>query len=224
LPLFELSKEIIFPDPELALKDGLLAIGGDLSTDRLIEAYANGIFPWYSDDSPIMWWSPNPRMILYPSDFKLSKSLKNTLNKKQYTVKFDENFKEVINRCAKKLRFDEEGTWITDKMISAYIQLHKSGFAHSVETYFNNKLVGGLYGVSLGKAFFGESMFYDERDASKIAFYHLVERSKEWKFHFIDAQIETEHLLSLGATNISRTRFLSELKTAIKEPTIRGKW
>lgn len=224
MPLFELSKEIIFPDPELSLQDGLLAIGGDLSVERLIQAYATGIFPWFTDSGPIMWWSPNPRMVLYPKDFKISKSLRRKINKGQFEIRFDYDFEEVIKRCADKARFDQDGTWITTEMMEAYISLHKYGYAHSVETYMNNNLVGGLYGVSLGKAFFGESMFFEESDASKIAFYHLVEQLKDWDFHFIDAQVETEHLQSLGAINIPRSRFLNELKIAINEPTIKGKW
>ncbi len=224
MPVYALNKEIIFPDPNLADEQGLLAIGGDLTPERLVLAYANGIFPWYSDNDPIMWWSPDPRMVLYPADFKISKSFQQTLRNSSFEVKFDTNFKNVIDKCAKVPRYGEDGTWITDDMKKAYIDLHRIGFAHSVETYRNGKLVGGLYGVSLGRAFFGESMFHLERDASKVALYYLVERVKEWKFRFIDAQIETDHLQSLGAISISRANYLNILKEVIKWPTKRGKW
>jgi leucyl/phenylalanyl-tRNA--protein transferase len=224
VPVYALNKEIIFPDPNLADEQGLLAIGGDLTPERLILAYANGIFPWYSDNDPIMWWSPDPRMILYPADFKMSKSFRQTLRNSNFEVRFDTDFKNVIDKCAKVPRYGEDGTWITDDMKKAYIDLHRIGFAHSVETYRNGKLVGGLYGVSLGRAFFGESMFHSERDASKVALYSLVERVKEWKFRFIDAQIKTDHLQSLGAISISRVDYLNILKEVIKWPTKRGKW
>ena len=224
MPVYALSDEIVFPDPELANEIGLLAIGGDLSIERLLLAYSNGIFPWYSEDDPIMWWSPDPRMVLFLEKLKLSKSLQQSLNNKEYEVKFDTNFKEVIENCSKTVRKDQEGTWITQEMKDAYLDLHESGFAHSVETYYNGKLAGGLYGISLGRAFFGESMFYRERDASKIALYYLVQKIKEWDFHFIDTQVETEHLKSLGAINIKRSKFLSLLKKSLNYPTLKGKW
>ncbi len=224
MPVYALNKEIIFPDPNLADEQGLLAIGGDLIPERLVLAYANGIFPWYSDGDPILWWSPDPRMVLYPADFKMSKSFRQTLKNSNFEVRFDTDFKNVIDKCAKVPRYGEDGTWITDEMKQAYYSLHKSGLAHSVETYRNNKLVGGLYGISLGRAFFGESMFHIERDASKVALYYLVERAKEWKFRFIDAQIETDHLKSLGAVSISRVKYLNILKEVIKWPTKRGIW
>ncbi len=224
MPVYALNKEIIFPDPNLADEQGLLAIGGDLIPERLVLAYANGIFPWYSDGDPILWWSPDPRMVLYPADFKMSKSFRQTLKNSNFEVRFDTDFKNVIDKCAKVPRYGEDGTWITDEMKQAYYSLHKSGLAHSVETYRNNKLVGGLYGISLGRAFFGESMFHIERDASKVALYYLVERVKEWKFRFIDAQIETDHLKSLGAISISRVDYLNFLKEVINWPTKRGKW
>jgi len=163
MPVYALSDEIIFPDPELANDIGLLAVGGDLSLKRLLLAYSQGIFPWYSEEDPIMWWSPNPRMVLFPEKLKLSKSLQQTIKNKEYEVKFDTNFKEVIENCSKSVRKDQKGTWITPEMKNAYLDLHESGFAHSVETYYNGKLAGGLYGISLGRAFFGESMFYRER-------------------------------------------------------------
>ncbi len=224
MPVYALSDEIVFPDPELANEIGLLAIGGDLSIERLLLAYSNGIFPWYSEDDPIMWWSPDPRMVLFPEKLKLSKSLQQRIKNKEYEVKFDTNFKEVIENCSKTVRKDQEGTWITQEMKDAYLDLHESGFAHSVETYYNDKLAGGLYGISLGRAFFGESMFYRERDASKIALYHLVQKIKEWGFHFIDTQVETQHLKSLGAINIKRSKFLSLLKKSLNYPTLKGKW
>lgn len=224
MPVYILDEEISFPHPSHADRDGLLAIGGDLSEGRLIFAYTNGIFPWFDKDSPILWWSPDPRMILVPAEFKKSKSLAQTIRRGIFEVRFDENFKSVIENCAKTGRRDEEGTWITDEMITAYTLLHESGYAHSVETYIDGKLVGGLYGVSLGKAFFGESMFFLHRDASKVALAALVERSLEYGFHFIDAQQRTEHLRSLGARPVARSVFLSMLKEAVKFPSVTGKW
>ena len=224
MPVFALDDRIVFPDPGLADESGLLAVGGDLSMKRLVLAYSNGIFPWYSEGEPIMWWSPDPRMVLFPDDFKVSKSLKQTIRNKNFEVRFDYNFEEVIDNCSKTLRKDQEGTWITKEMKAAYIKLHEAGYAHSVETYYDGRLAGGLYGISLGKAFFGESMFFKEKDASKIAFYFLSEKIRGWNFNFIDAQIETSHLKNLGAVSISRNDFLIMLKKALKYPTIKGKW
>jgi len=224
MPIFSLPDEIIFPDPNLAEEDGLLAVGGDLSPERLIQAYANGIFPWYSDGEPILWWSPDPRMILFPDKFKISKSLEQSIRNKNFEVYFDKDFESVINNCASSGRKGDAGTWITDEMQKAYIKLHEAGFAHSVETYLDDRLVGGLYGILLGKAFFGESMFHIERDASKIALYALVNRLTEWGFHFIDVQQETDHLKSLGAESISRNKFLKLLKQALKFPVVKGNW
>lgn len=224
MPVYALDDRIVFPDPNFADESGLLAIGGDLSPERLLLAYSTGIFPWYSEDDPIMWWSPDPRMVLIPGRMKVSKSLKQSLNKKTFEVRFDTRFESVITSCSKAPRSDQDGTWITDEMKQAYLELHKSGFAHSVETYYNNELVGGLYGISLGKAFFGESMFFRKRDASKIALFSLVQKLKEWEFHFIDAQIETEHLKSLGAKLVPRKEFLISLNLALNFPTIQGKW
>lgn len=224
MPVFILDDESAFPDPALAEPDGLLAIGGDLSVERLLTAYASGIFPWFGDDSPILWWSPDPRMVLLPSEFKRSKSLRQTLNKGLFEVKFDENFEKVIRACAETKRKAEDGTWITPEMIRAYVTLHEQGYAHSVETYHDGKLAGGLYGISLGKAFFGESMVHLERDASKVALSALVERTREMDFRFIDAQQRTEHLRSLGARPVPRTVFLEMLKEALRYPTIQGKW
>lgn len=224
MSVYLLSDELIFPDPELSNEDGLLAVGGDLSIERLLLAYSNGIFPWYSKESPILWWSPDPRMVLFPEKLKISKSLKSIINKSKFQVKFDIDFEKVIKCCADVRRKNEESTWITDDIISAYVNLHLEGFAHSVETYHNGKLVGGLYGVSIGKAFFGESMFHYMNDASKVALYLLVERLKSLKFEFIDVQQDTKHLKSLGAELISRKDFLSILHKSLKHETIRGKW
>lgn len=224
MPVYALDERIVFPNPNFADDSGLLAVGGDLSPERLLLAYSQGIFPWYSEEEPIMWWSPNPRMILLPSELKISKSLKQSINNKKFEIKFDTLFEKVVSNCSKAPRPDQEGTWITKEIKQAYKKLHKLGFAHSVETYHNDKLVGGLYGISLGKAFFGESMFFKERDASKIALFYLVQKLKEWGFHFIDAQVETEHLKSMGAKLISRKDFLISLNTALNFKTIQGKW
>jgi leucyl/phenylalanyl-tRNA---protein transferase len=224
MPVFQLSDKLIFPHPGLAEKDGLLAIGGDLSAARLLTAYANGIFPWFSDDSPIMWWSPDPRMVLYPGQLKVSKSLRQTINSKKFTITFDRNFEQVINQCAKIPRSGEHGTWITKDMIKAYVELHQLGYAHSVEAYLNRALVGGLYGLSLGRMFFGESMFHFRSDASKVALHALVQKLKLWRFDLIDAQQDTPHMRSLGASLMDLNAYLRILKNSLKHPTIKGKW
>jgi len=215
----------LFPDVGLALDEpnGLLAVGGDLSPQRLLAAYKKGIFPWFSDDQPIMWWSPNPRAILKLDDFKISRSLKKTLNKKHFHVTFDSAFEEVINECS-HTRKDGFGTWITTDMMHAYSELHNLGYAHSVECWHEQKLVGGLYGLSLGHAFFGESMFTRKTDASKVALASLVEQLKKWQFDFIDSQVSSEHMASLGATDISRSQFIKELQQTLKLSTRKGKW
>jgi leucyl/phenylalanyl-tRNA--protein transferase len=224
MPVFQLPTEILFPDPSLAEAGGLLAVGGDLSTRRLLAAYKKGIFPWYSENEPILWWSPDPRFVLFPEKFKVSHSLKQKIKKNLFSVRMDTDFEKVIGACAETERDHEAGTWITDEMKAAYIELHHKGYAHSVESYFNGKLVGGLYGVSIGKAFFGESMFHTMADASKIALYRLVVKAKESGFLFIDSQVETEHLVSLGAELIPRTQYLRILKEAVKHPSVKGKW
>ena len=224
MPVYALDDRIVFPDPELADETGLLAVGGDLSPERILLAYSMGIFPWYSEGEPVMWWSPDPRMILLPEDLKVTKSLKQSISNKGFEIKFDSRFEEVITGCSETPRKDQDGTWITEEMKQAYLHLHKLGFAHSVETYFNDELVGGLYGISIGRAFFGESMFYIKRDASKIALYYLVRKLKNWKFHFIDTQVETKHLKSMGARVVSRHKFLILLNRALNFPTVKGKW
>jgi len=224
MPIFRLVDDLVFPPPDYADPSGLIAIGGDLSSERLLEAYRVGIFPWYSDDQPILWWSPDPRLVLELDRFKIARSLRKTLKKGIFKVTFDRVFEEVIAACATVDRDGQQGTWITQEMQDAYIKLHGLGFAHSVETWFDNQLVGGLYGVSLGKAFFGESMFHLKSDASKVALATLVDRLKAWGFRFIDAQMTTEHLVSLGAQELSRRIFLKQLQSALRHPTKRGKW
>jgi len=215
----------IFPDVDLALDEpnGLLAVGGDLSPQRLLAAYKNGIFPWFSDDQPILWWSPNPRSVMKLDDFKISKSLKKTLSKKTFHVTMDTAFNDVISECS-SMRKDGFGTWITNDMLDAYKELHKQGYAHSVECWYDQQLVGGLYGLSIGHAFFGESMFTRKTDASKVAIAHLVQQLKQWQFDFIDAQVSSEHITSLGAKDISRRQFLSELQQTLKLPSRIGRW
>jgi leucyl/phenylalanyl-tRNA--protein transferase len=206
---------VAFPSPEEADEDGLLAVGGDLSVPTLIKAYSAGIFPWYNEDSPILWWSPDPRFILLPENLNVSKSLGRTIRSGKFSIAFDRDFASVIEYCSKVPRKGEDGTWITDEMKKAYINFHKAGYAHSVEVYLEDKIVGGLYGVAMGRVFFGESMFHLEKDASKVALYHLVERVKKLNFHFIDAQVPTDHMKRMGAAEISRKEFTVRLKHAI---------
>ncbi len=213
-----------FPDPRKASPSGLVAIGGDLKPATILEAYKKGIFPWYSEGDPILWWSPDPRMVLYPEDLKISRSLKKILRKNVFEVRFDTDFERVIKTCATIPRKEQDGTWILPEIIEAYTELYRLGYAHSVETYLNGELVGGLYGVSIGKVFFGESMFSKISNASKVAFVHLVNFLKERDFHFIDCQVSTNYLASFGAIEIPRSRFLDELSEAIKKPFKQGKW
>lgn len=215
---------IQFPDPRNAEDDGLVAVGGELSTEYLLSAYSQGLFPWFNEGEPILWWSPNPRMVLYPERFKLSASLRQKIKSNKYRVAVDEAFDQVIENCASSKRRGQEGTWITSDMLDAYKELHRLGFAHSVETYKEGKVIGGLYGISIGKAFFGESMFHHEADASKIALYYLCELMKDWEYHFIDVQQSTSHLRSLGAEDIDRSQFLLDLEKALEFPTKKGTW
>lgn len=224
MPVYRLIDELVFPPPEQAEPDGLLAVGGDLSPKRLILAYQSGIFPWYEEGQPILWWSPDPRLVLEPEEFHVSKRLAQTIKKGEIEVTFDQAFVSVIQSCATVPRKGQSGTWITPEMQEAYIRLHRLGVAHSVESWLGGELVGGVYGVSLGKCFFGESMFSTESNASKIALAVLVRRLKNWGFHVIDAQITSPHLLSLGAKEIPRQLFLQRLKTGLGFPTRKGKW
>lgn len=210
-----LTEKLWFPNIEEATLDGLLAIGGDLSIERLLLAYNSGIFPWYEDGQPVLWWSPNPRMILKPNKFKVSKSLRKTIRDKKFTITFNKDFKSVISYCASVPRKGQNDTWITKEMQQAYIALHNAGHAVSVEVWEDNRLVGGLYGIDLQnkKVFCGESMFSLVSDASKVAFYHLSEFVKAKDYKLIDCQIYNEHLESLGAEEIERDDFLKILKS-----------
>lgn len=215
---------IAFPNPHFAGDDGLLAHGGDLSTQRLMSAYTQGIFPWYAKGDPILWWSPNPRLVLYPQNFKIRKSFRRVLRSGKFTVTFDKHFSDVIGHCATVYREGQESTWIMPEMVDAYVRLHKEGYAHSVEVHLDGKLVGGLYGVSYGKAFFGESMFSLVSDASKVAFKALSDVLGSRGYDFIDCQMKTDHLLSLGAQIVPRDIFLDDLSEAMLKPSDVGSW
>jgi leucyl/phenylalanyl-tRNA--protein transferase len=210
--MYLLSKELLFPPVHLANKDGLLAIGGDLSVERLILAYKSGIFPWFNQGEPIIWYSPNPRMVLFPSDLKISKSMKQVIRRGDFRVTFNQNFSEVISNCKHIYRSSDQGaTWITDEMQQAYINLHNKGIAKSVEVWRENELVGGLYGIDLGTVFCGESMFSKVSNASKFAFIKLVQKLESEHYKLIDCQVYNNHLASLGADEISRDEFLTYL-------------
>jgi leucyl/phenylalanyl-tRNA--protein transferase len=224
MPVYLLSSNIAFPSPNLTSEDGLLAVGGDLEQKRLLLAYSLGIFPWYAEAEPILWWSPDPRLVLYPEDLRISTSLKKAIKKDIFHITMDQAFEQVITACAKIRREKDEGTWIVQDMIEAYCKLHESGFAHSVETWQDDTLAGGLYGVSLGRCFFGESMFTTITNASKVAFVALVNYLKALSFDLIDCQVKTEHLISFGAREIPRERFLKQLKKSLENPTLKGKW
>lgn len=225
MPYRLLKDSIAFPyADEAADENGFVAMGGDLSTGRLLCAYANGIFPWYTQGEPIMWWSLDPRMILYPRDFRYSKSLRRVVKSGRFEVCVDTCFEQVVRACGSMQRRGQDGTWITEEMIQAYVALHHQGFAHSYETFCNGQLVGGLYGVSLADLFFGESMFHTVADASKVAFVKLVEFATLHHFRFIDAQQETSHLASLGARPIPRKEFLMQLDQSHWEGTLRFRW
>jgi leucyl/phenylalanyl-tRNA--protein transferase len=224
MPVYQIPQELLFPAPELAEEDGLLGVGGDLSPERLLLAYGNGIFPWYSKGEPIMWWSPDPRCVLYPEKLKISTSLRQAIKKGNYEVRFDTCFEEVIGHCARTKRKGQRSTWITNEMVRAYIRLHELGFAHSTEVFMDGELAGGLYGVSIGRTYSGESMFHLRPEASKIALYHLVERLKEWKFPLIDCQVTNPHLLSLGAEEMPRKEFLKLVIREREKPGHKDRW
>jgi leucyl/phenylalanyl-tRNA--protein transferase len=224
VPVFLLTDKIAFPPPHLASKEGLLAVGGDLSRKRLLLAYRMGIFPWFSDDEPVLWWSPDPRLVLYPHEIKVSRTLKKIISKGIFKVTMDTAFVQVITQCAQIRLQNNQGTWIVEEMIDAYCELHESGFAHSVEAWCQGELAGGLYGVSLGKCFFGESMFTRISNASNVTLVKLVEYLNALSFDMIDCQITTQHLLRFGAREIPRIKFLKQLEESLKASTKKGKW
>ena len=203
----------MFPDPRLSSKEGLVAWGGDLNPNRILAAYRKGIFPWYNDSDPILWWSPDPRLVLFFDDIKISKSLQKSLNK--YEVRFDTNFEAVIEKCREIRVKSGENTWILEEVIEKYVEIHKLGFAMSAETYFEGELVGGLYGILMGKVFCGESMFALKSDASKVALVRLSQKLQKEGYSFIDCQIPSEHLKSMGAREISRDEFLNMLERSL---------
>jgi len=223
VPVFRLDERLIFPPPELA-EDGLLALGGDLSPERLLLAYTMGIFPWYDEGQPILWHSPDPRLVLSAGDLHVPRSLERTLRRGTFRITFDASFDRVVDACAMAARPGQGGTWITGEMRRAYKRLHRLGYAHSAEAWQGDRLAGGLYGVCLGGAFFGESMFAREPDASKAAFVSLVRQLQSWGITLIDCQVATEHLERFGAREWPRERFLAALDTALKLPTRRGNW
>jgi leucyl/phenylalanyl-tRNA--protein transferase len=224
VPLTRLGSELAFPPPEDAEPGGLLAVGGDLSPERLLLAYSLGIFPWYDESLPILWHSPDPRTVLVPRELHVSRSLAKTLRRGRFRVTLDACFPRVIEACARTPRRSGEGTWITDEMQEAYLRLHAQGFAHSAEAWSGDELVGGLYGVALGACFFGESMFRRRSDASKVAFATLVRQLERWGFELVDCQMHTGHLARLGARDWPRTRFLRHLRRALRRETRRGTW
>ncbi len=224
MSIYRLFDEPIFPDPEQADPDGLLAVGGDLSPRRLVAAYSTGVFPWYAENSPILWWSTDPRLVLFPDELHVSRSLKRVLNKGVYKITFDTAFEHVIKNCSFSPRPDQDGTWLVREMVESYIEMYNLGLCHSVEAWKDGQLAGGLYGISLGRAFFGESMFFCEPDASKVAFVGLVQALVKWDFLLVDCQQSTSHLKRFGAREISRRTFLDHLGHALQFPTIQGRW
>jgi len=223
MPVFRLDDRLVFPPVHLA-EDGLLALGGDLRPERLLLGYTQGIFPWYAENLPILWHSPDPRMVMMTKDLVIQKSLKKVIRRQPYELKMDTAFVRVLEGCAAAPRPGQTGTWLIPEMVDAYTKLHDLGFAHSIEAWAGDELVGGLYGVSLGGAFFGESMFARAPDASKIAFAASVQQLHAWGVTLIDCQVHTDHLERFGAHEISRTEYLESLRGALDEPTKRGRW
>jgi len=223
-PVYRLGRALVFPDPRESHSSGLLAVGGDLSCERLLLAYSQGIFPWYSEGEPILWHSPDPRAALAPRSLRVSRSLAKALRHRRYDVRLDTAFEEVVRRCAEAPRPGQAGTWITEAMQDAYGELFRRGYAHSAEAWESGDLVGGLYGVSLGGTFFGESMFAAQPDASKVAFATLVAQLVRWDFDLIDCQQQTPHLARFGAEPWPRARFLAALAASLERPTRRGHW
>lgn len=224
MPVFRLTAEVAFPDPFLSDREGLLAVGGDLSVERLLLAYSHGIFPWYNEGEPVLWWAPNERAVITPGQAHFSRSLRKTLKRTPFVVRVDTCFADVIGHCAQVKREHQRGTWITEDMQQAYIALHHAGFAHSFETFLDGRLVGGLYGISLGTAFFGESMFSLVDDASKVAFFGLDWLMQQWRYDLIDCQLGNANVLRYGARLISKREFMQTLRDCVTKPTRVGSW
>jgi leucyl/phenylalanyl-tRNA--protein transferase len=224
MAVYMLNSELVFPDPQKANPDGLLAVGGDLTPTRLLLAYESGIFPWFSPPDPLLWWSPDPRCVIFTDKVKVSKSMRNVLNRNEFEITYDQDFLGVMSGCRSVERPGQDGTWITSEILEAYSNLHDLGMAHSVEAWYNGELVGGLYGVSIGKMFCGESMFANRSNASKVALIYLCRRLSSWGFELIDCQIYNDHLGSMGAQHISRAEFLKKLDQALEKDSIIGNW
>ena len=224
MPVYALSEELVFPHPSLATEEGMLAVGGDLSPERVLLAYANGIFPWYSEGRPLMWWCPRPRLVLSPSELRVGRTLRKVLKRRPYRITLDTAFTDVMRACATVPRPDQDGTWITEALAATFTELHEQGVAHSVEAWDGDELVGGLYGLSLGRAFFGESMFAKRPNASKVAFVHLVRQLHAWDFDLVDCQVVTDHMVSFGARTIELDAFLERLERIVGVPTRKGPW
>lgn len=224
MPIYRLSGSPVFPDPHLAEPSGLLAVGGDLRPERLLEAYRTGIFPWYSDDQPILWWSPDPRMVLHTADLHVPRSLAKRMRRGDWTFTLDTAFGQVIRHCARTPRPGQDGTWLTPAMVTAYIRLHELGHAHSCEAWQDGVLVGGLYGISVGDLFCGESMFSHAPDASKAAFVRLVQQLSAWGVPLVDAQVHTDHLARFGAVEIPRHDFLTRIAPLTRRAGRVGLW
>ncbi len=224
MPVYRLGPDLVFPNPEAADPSGLLAVGGDLEPERLLLAYSLGIFPWYEEGQPLLWHSPDPRFVLRPDSLRIARSLRKTLAKQPYRIRLDTAFPLVVRACSRVRRRGQQGTWITRDMVDAYVRLHELGFAHSAEAWEGDALVGGLYGVSLGSAFFGESMFFVRPDASKVAFVTLARQLDAWGFDLIDCQVHTPHLQRFGAEPWARSRYLEALSRSLRRRTRRGRW
>ncbi|OAV44185.1 leucyl/phenylalanyl-tRNA--protein transferase [Lewinella sp. 4G2] len=214
----------LFPDPQATAGDGPACFGGDLSPERLLTAYQLGYFPWFSEGEPILWWNPDPRFVLFPDKLRVSKSMRPYFNQQKYTVRYDTRFRDVMQHCRAVYREGQFGSWISDELVDGFVTLHEAGYAHSVEVYEGDELVGGLYGLAIGKVFFGESMFHLRPNASKFGFITLVRDLQAQGFRLIDCQQETAHLTSLGGRNIPRSTFLEEVGLIQEDPTERGKW
>ncbi|MBT3223349.1 MAG: leucyl/phenylalanyl-tRNA--protein transferase [Proteobacteria bacterium] len=224
MPIFRIPDRHLFPDPTLAEPSGLLGVGGDLDAGRVVLAYRLGIFPWYSEDQPILWWSPDPRTILEVDELHIPRSLAKRIRRNEYTITIDRAFEQVIHTCAAKPRPDQKGTWITSDMETAYVELHRLGYAHSVEAWYEGELVGGLYGMCVGDLFCGESMFAHRTDASKVAFVYFVRHLANWGVPLVDCQVYTSHLERFGAKPIRRVEYLRRIGPLVQRQDRRGPW